>query len=117
MTTNEQTNEQHAGERAELIRKLHEIADTLNQLMCEGEIMGDDPDTVRKASALLEADAQQPAIKPLTDEQCDAIYVALDEWAREFDNYEFGLPRHCGGGIEGGREVIRKAAHGIKGQA
>jgi hypothetical protein len=53
--------------------------------------------------------------KPLTDEECDAIYDALDDWAREFDSSEFGLPRICGGGAEGGRVVIRRA-HGIKEQ-
>lgn len=51
--------------------------------------------------------------EPLTDEQCDAIYTALDEWAKEFDPYEFGLPSHCGDGMVGGRSIIRKAAHGI----
>lgn len=56
--------------------------------------------------------APQPAQHPLTDQQCDAIYMALDNWAQEFDEYEFGLPHSCGGGVEGGREIIRQA-HGI----
>lgn len=56
--------------------------------------------------------ADSLAQQPLTDEQCDAIYMALDNWAREFDEYEFGLPHSCGGGVEGGREIIRNA-HGI----
>lgn len=62
----------------------------------------------------LAAQAQEaaPAQQPLTDAQCDAIYMALDNWAREFDEYEFGLPHSCGGGVEGGREIIRQA-HGI----
>ena len=55
----------------------------------------------------------QPPAQPLTDEQCDAIYTALDEWAKEFDRYEFGLPSHCGDGMVGGRAIIRAAAHGI----
>lgn len=51
----------------------------------------------------------------LTDEECDAIYEALDDWAREFHRLEFGLPRICGGGAEGGRVVIRRAL-GITGE-
>jgi hypothetical protein len=59
--------------------------------------------------AALTAQVEQPAQQPLTDEKCDAIYRALDTWARGFDEYEFGLPQVCGGGGEGGREVIRHA--------
>ena len=54
----------------------------------------------------------KPAQQPLTDEQCDAIYTALDEWSREVDAHEFGLPAIAGGGMGKGREIIR-AAHGI----
>lgn len=63
---------------------------------------------LERSLALL-ASTPAPAQQPLTDEQCDAIYMALDSWAREFDAYEFGLPQVCGGGGEGGREVIRRA--------
>jgi hypothetical protein len=58
---------------------------------------------------LKEALSTESAQQPLTDEKCDAIYRALDSWARGFDEYEFGLPQVCGGGGEGGREVIRHA--------
>lgn len=54
------------------------------------------------------------AQQPLTDEQCDAIYTALDAWARKADAYEFGLPRAYGGGAKGGREIIRNAISGVK---
>jgi len=62
--------------------------------------------------------AQAGAV-PLTDEQCDAIYEALDSFGREVDHYEFGLP-YCASDGETlakteAREVIRQAAHGIKG--
>lgn len=56
----------------------------------------------------------KPTQQPLTDEQCDAIYTALDEWSREVDAHEFGLPAIAGGGMGKGREIIR-AAHGITG--
>ncbi len=59
-----------------------------------------------------QAPERQRSVKPLTDEECDRIYTALDQWAREFDQYEFGLPTHCGDGMIGGRAIIR-AAHGI----
>ena len=58
---------------------------------------------------LKEALSTKP-VQPLTDEECDAIYMALDSWARGFDEYEFGLPRVCG---EGGREVIRNALRSV----
>jgi hypothetical protein len=45
----------------------------------------------------------------LSDEQCDAIYDALHNWAMDVDQYDFGLPQVSGGGKEGGREVIRRA--------
>ena len=54
-----------------------------------------------------------PQRKPLTDDECDAIYDALDVWARDVDASEFGLPAWAGGGMEAGRAIIR-AAHGIK---
>jgi hypothetical protein len=62
--------------------------------------------------------AQAGAV-PLTDEQCDAIYEALDSFGREVDHYEFGLP-YCASDGETlakteAREVIRQAAHGIEG--
>ena len=50
---------------------------------------------------------------PLSDEQCDAIYLALDRWAKGIDSYDFGLPMVGGGGAQGARPVIRDAAHGI----
>lgn len=62
--------------------------------------------------------AQAGAV-PLTDEQCDAIYEALDFFGREVCHYEYGLP-YCTSDGETlakteAREVIRQAAHGIKG--
>jgi hypothetical protein len=36
--------------------------------------------------------AAQPVAQGLTDEQCEAIYNALDEFAREMDSYVYGLP-------------------------
>ncbi|WP_228897781.1 hypothetical protein [Acidovorax sp. Leaf73] len=62
--------------------------------------------------------AQAGAV-PLTDEQCDAIYEALDEFGREVDHYEYGLP-YCTSDGETlakpeAREVIRQAAQNIKG--
>jgi hypothetical protein len=36
--------------------------------------------------------ASQPVAQGLTDEQCEAIYNALDEFAREVDSYVYGLP-------------------------
>lgn len=62
--------------------------------------------------------AQARAV-PLTDEQCDAIYEALDFFGREVCHYEYGLP-YCTSDGETlakteAREVIRQAAHGIKG--
>lgn len=62
--------------------------------------------------------AQAGAV-PLTDEQCDAIYEALDSFGHEVDHYEFGLPYRASDGETlaktEAREVIRQAAHGIKG--
>lgn len=58
---------------------------------------------------LAESEARAEGAVKLTDAQCDAIYDALDTWARELDSCDFGLPRYAGDGIEGGREVIRAA--------
>lgn len=52
----------------------------------------------------------QPA---LTDEQCDAIAFALDDWALNADSYDYGLPIHNEGQLEKVRAIIR-AAYGIK---
>lgn len=70
------------------------------------------------ALAAAPTQAQAGAV-PLTDEQCDAIYEALDAFGREVDHYEYGLP-YCTSDGETlakpeAREVIRQAAHGIKG--
>lgn len=65
-------------------------------------------------AALHFADGLAKPAQPLTDEQCDAIYTALDVWARKADAYEFGLPRAYGGGAKGGREIIRNAISGVK---
>lgn len=45
----------------------------------------------------------------VTDAECDAIYQALNDWARDVDSYDFGLPMYSGGGAEAARDVIRKA--------
>ena len=50
---------------------------------------------------------------PLTEEQCGAIYDALDEWAKSVDSYDFGLPHAAGGGKETGIKVIRDTLRGI----
>jgi hypothetical protein len=49
----------------------------------------------------------------LTDDQCDAIATALDDWALNADSYDYGLPIHNEGQLEKARAIIR-AAHGIK---
>lgn len=73
-----------------------------------------------KAATPQPTQAQAGAV-PLTDEQCDAIYEALDEFGREVDHYEYGLP-YCTSDGETlakpeAREVIRQAAQNIKGAA
>lgn len=85
-------------------------------------------DRARQAADRIEADAaliaqQAQEIErlkaqrvPLTDAECDAIYRALNAWAREVDAYDFGLPMFAADGHVGGRAVIRsavEAAHGI----
>ena len=51
----------------------------------------------------------QPQRKPLSDDECDAIYAALNAWARDVDEYDFGLPAIAGGGMEAARAIIREA--------
>ena len=80
----------------------------------EHELMGTNP-PIENAIPLYTAPTPRKPVE-LTDEQCDAIYLALDCWARELDYHEFGLPVLAGGGVGGGRAIIRKAAHGIKEQ-
>lgn len=75
---------------------------------CWHQVFDSDVRYVR-ADLAVQQPVQGPTQQSLTDEQCDAIYTALDQWAREFDQYEFGLPSHCGDGIVGGREIIRCA--------
>ena len=53
--------------------------------------------------------AQQSACLPLTDEQCDAIYLALDAWAVKVDKNELGLPWIDVGRDEVARDIIRRA--------
>ena len=60
--------------------------------------------------AVIEAALAAPAANGvLSDAQCDAIYFALDAWARDLDTYDFGLPMVVGDGVDGGRKVIRDA--------
>lgn len=60
--------------------------------------------------AIVAALAAAPAADGvLSDAQCDAIYYALDAWARDLDSYDFGLPMVVGDGVDGGRKVIRDA--------
>lgn len=47
----------------------------------------------------------------LTDEQCDAITEALDDWATDFSSYEFGLPLHWRENKARAREIIRSAIY------
>lgn len=75
--------------------------------------------TVYRLHATPQPTQAQAGAVPLTDEQCDAIYEALDAFGREVDHYEYGLP-YCTSDGETlakpeAREVIRQAAHGIKG--
>jgi hypothetical protein len=56
--------------------------------------------------------AASPQRLPLTDEECDAVMLALDGWARGVDHYEYGLPIHNEELRETARAVIR-ATHGI----
>lgn len=44
-----------------------------------------------------------------SDEQCDAVYEALHDWACNVNDTDYGLPFIEGGGKEAGREVIRQA--------
>lgn len=48
--------------------------------------------------------------QPLTDEQCEAIYTSLNEWARDVDRYDFGLPMNDTDKPIG-LEVIKKSAN------
>ena len=50
-----------------------------------------------------------PKAAPMTDEQCDAITSGLDDWAREVDHYEFGLPIHADDAATTWRAIIRAA--------
>lgn len=52
--------------------------------------------------------------RPLTDEQCDSILLALDEWASDLDHYS-GLPLYSEELRGKAREVMR-IAHGITGE-
>lgn len=56
-------------------------------------------------------------MEPMTDERCDAIYEALDEFARNVCCFEYGLPIFSEDGEtlakEFARDLIREAAHGI----
>jgi hypothetical protein len=54
--------------------------------------------------------------QPLTDDECDAIATALNEWALNADSYDYGLPIHNEGQLEKARAIIR-AALNIKGEA
>jgi hypothetical protein len=68
---------------------------------------------VKHLIALVRADERERLLQGvgLTDEQCDAIYYALDIWAKEIDYYEYGLPMTA----EDGREVIRSAIRSVLG--
>jgi hypothetical protein len=57
-----------------------------------------------------------PPRQPLTDEQCDSIAFALDDWALNADSYDYGLPIHNEGQLEKARAIIR-AALNIKGES
>jgi len=72
-----------------------------------GQVYG--PENIAVDALFLAPQPQEVEAAVMTDDQCDAIYNALDEWAREFDSHEFGLPQVCGGGVEGGRGIIRRA--------
>ena len=67
--------------------------------------------TVQAARNVLAAAPAQAV--PLTTEQCEAIYDALDEWAQGVDRYDFGLPHAAGGGKEAGVKVIQDTLRGI----
>ncbi len=61
------------------------------------------------------APPQQAAPEPLTDEQCDAIYEALDVFGRDVCQYDYGLPHQIDDtpAKQLARNHIRSAAHSI----
>ena len=62
------------------------------------------------AAQVLHAARQSEGVV-LTDQQCDAIYSALNEFGLDVDQYEFGLPwTGCDDRLERSRSIIRLAA-------
>ena len=73
------------------------------------EIEPDDIASILACREMLDAQPVPPQRKPLSDDECDAIYAALNAWARDVDEYDFGLPAIAGGGMEAARAIIREA--------
>lgn len=51
-------------------------------------------------------------ISRLSDEQIDSIIYNLDEYARDYDGYEYGLPVH-GEHIENMRILVKQFLNGL----
>ena len=51
-------------------------------------------------------------ISRLSDEQIDSIIYNLDEYARDYDGYEYGLPTH-GEHIENMRILVKQFLNGL----
>ena len=51
-------------------------------------------------------------ISRLSDEQIDSIINNLDEYARDYDVYEYGLPRY-GEHIENMRILVKQVLNGL----
>jgi hypothetical protein len=56
---------------------------------------------------------EPPRSAPLTDEECDAIYMALSRYARDIDPDYNELPWHDGPAKRKGFDIIRNALRGI----
>lgn len=74
-----------------------EVTMTRDELIAAAESIGMRfPDNVAESVAL-------------TDEQCDAIFYSLNEWAQDVDAHSFGLPFHIDDSMQHSRKVIRSA--------
>ena len=51
-------------------------------------------------------------ISRLSDEKIDNIIYELDEYARDYDGYEYGLPTH-GEHIENMRHIVKVFLNGL----
>jgi len=82
--------------------------DCIHDRLTGRHIHGDrdvEPGVADEAVAMLNELSATRGATTLTDDQCDAIYTALDEWAAEISVDEYGLPAVK----ESARGIIRAA--------